>query len=121
MLEFNGLQAASYLVATLDDPEGGQVFSQYMQSNAGPYLLSIPGTYTLTVSDTSSTPTGPFSFQLLSLASQPEIQVDTTEADLTVTLSQPSSQQILVPYSTQDDTATVADGDYKPASRRHPL
>ncbi len=116
LIEFNGLQPASYLLATLDDPEGGQVINQYMQSNAGPYLLSMAGTYTLTVSDTSSTPTGPYRFELMSLSSQPTIQVNTTEADLTVTLSQPSTEQILVPYSSQDDTATVADGDYKPAS-----
>src|SRR5208337_3081748 len=37
-------------------------------------------------------------------------------ADLTVTLSAPSTQQVLVQYATADGTATVAGGDYKPAT-----
>ena len=116
LIEFNGLKPGSYIYATLDDPEGSQVFSQYMTSNAGPYLLRVAGTYTLTVLGSSTTPTGAYTFDLVDFGSEPRIQVNTSEADLTVTLSEPWTQQILVPYSTADDTATVADGDYKPAS-----
>ena len=116
LIEFNGLEPGAYIYATLVDPEGSQVFSQWIFSNAGPYLLGVAGIYTLTVSGSSTTPTGAFSFELVDFGSEPRIQVNTSEADLTVTLSQPSSQQILVPYSTEDDTATVAGGDFKPAS-----
>ncbi len=116
LIQFNGLETGSYLLATLYNPEGTEIFSQYMTYNAGPYFLSVPGTYTLVISGSGSTTNGDYSFQLLDLASQPKLQVNTTEADLTVTLSAASTQQILVSYSTEDDTATVADGDYKPAT-----
>ena len=87
-----------------------------MFSNAGPEFLSVAGTYTLTVGSSSTTPTGPYTFELVDFGSEPKIQVNTSEADLTVTLSRASTQQILVPYSTEDDTATVAGGYFKPAS-----
>ena len=50
------------------------------------------------------------------LQSATKLQVNTTEADLTVTLSAAATEQVLVQYSTADGTATAADGAYKPSS-----
>ena len=114
-VQFNGLETGSYQLATLYDPQGTEVFSVYLQSNGGPYTLTTPGTYSLVLT-TDGTYTGNYDFRLLDLFSETKLQVATTEADLTVTLSAPATQQVLVQYATSDGTATVAGGDYKPAT-----
>ncbi|MHB1558117.1 MAG: SdrD B-like domain-containing protein, partial [Isosphaeraceae bacterium] len=114
-VQFNGLVPGSGQYAYLYDPAGNQVFGQWLQYNAGPYTLTSPGTYTLVVT-TNGTSTGDYDFRLLGLATEPKLQVNTTEADLTVSLSVPSAQEVLVEYTTSDGTATAAAGDYKPAT-----
>jgi protocatechuate 3,4-dioxygenase beta subunit len=115
-IQFNGLEASSNQVATLYDPEGSTVFSSYLQNNAGPYTLTTPGTYSLVLTTNGGSHTGNFDFRLLDLQSETKLQVNTTEADLTVTLSSPATEQVLVQYATADGTATVAGGAYKPAT-----
>ena len=114
-IQFNGLESGSIQIATLFDPFNGTVFGSYLQSNAGPYTLTTPGTYTLVLT-TNGRNSGNFDFRLLDLQSETKLQVNTTEADLTVTLSAASTQQVLVQYATADGTATAAGGDYKPAT-----
>ena len=112
-IQFNGLESGSSQIATLYDPANNTVFSSYLGNNAGPYTLTTPGTYTLVLT-TNGLHAGNFEFNLLDLQSQTKLQVNTTEADLTVSLSAASTQEVLVQYSTADGTATVAGGDYKP-------
>ena len=114
-IQFNGLTSGSGAVATLYDPEGHALDDTYVGDDFGPLTLAMPGTCSLVIT-TDGRNTGPFAFRLLDLAATTKLQVNTTEADLTVTLSAPSSQQVLVQYATADDTATLADGDYKPAT-----
>src|SRR5271157_5313779 len=116
-IQFNGLEPGTYQVATLYDPEGNSVFSSYLgQNNAGPYTLTTPGTYSLVLTTNGGSYTGNFDFRLLDLQSETKLQVNTTEADLTVTLLAPPAQQVLVQYATADGTATAAGGAYKPAT-----
>ncbi len=112
-VQFNGLEPGSIQIATLYDPLNNTVFSSYLENNAGPYTLTTPGTYTLVLS-TNGLHAGNYDFTLLDLQSETKLQVNTTEADLTVSLSAASTQEVLVQYSTADGTATVAGGDYKP-------
>ena len=61
---FDGLGFASNLYAVLTDPYGNQVFD-YVASDAGPYTLAWPGTYSLTVFSYSTTrATGNYAFSL---------------------------------------------------------
>ena len=48
-LFFDGLSASSGIDAELLDPSGGEVFNVAASPTTGPYTLSEPGTYTLTV------------------------------------------------------------------------
>ncbi len=114
LVQFNGLEPGSSQYASLVNPSGNQVFGQYLGSNAGPYTLTTPGLYTLVISTNGQNP-GAYDFRLLALSSEPKLQVGTTEADLTVTLSSPPSVQVLVVWSTADGSATSGT-DYKPAS-----
>ncbi len=114
-VQLNGLSPGSNIVATLIDPEGSAVFYSDLGNNAGPYTLATPGTYELVIAG-SGVLTGNYDFRLLDLASETKLQVNTTEADLTVTLSAPATQEVLVQYSTADGTATTAAGDYKAAT-----
>ena len=114
-VQFNGLEPGSLQIAYLYDPLGTDVFDSYLESNAGPYTLTTPGTYKLVIT-TNGLNTGSYDFQLLDLQSETKLQVNTTEADLTVTLSAAASEQVLVQYSTADGTATAANGDYKPST-----
>ena len=114
-VQFNGLQIGSSQLVTLYDPEGIGVFSTSLQSDGGPYTLAMPGLYRLVLT-TNGPNAGNYDFRLLDLASSVKLQVNTTEADLTVSLSAPATQQVLVEYSTSDGTATAAGGDYKAAS-----
>ncbi len=116
-LYFNGLSQVNYLRAVLYAPDGSsQLFGQYTQYNVTPFNLSEIGTYQLVVSGYSTIDTGAYAFRLLDESAQPEILVNTTEALLTVSLSAPSTQQITVNYATADDSATLAENDYRPAS-----
>ncbi len=121
-VQFNGLTPGSSLYAVLTDPEGNTVFigaywwqGGSLGSNAGPFTLSVAGTYTLTILGDGAA-TGDYDFRLLDLASEPVLQVGTTEAVLTVTLSEASAEQVRIDYATADDTATAAGGDYIPMS-----
>ncbi len=114
-VQFNGLEPGSTQIAYLYDPQGTQVFDSYLENNAGPYTLTNPGTYKLVIT-TNGRNTGPYDFRLLDLQSETKLQVNTTEADLTVTLSAAATEQVLVQYSTADGTATVANSDYKPST-----
>ncbi len=114
-VQFNGLEPGSLQIAYLYDPLGTQVFDSYLEYNAGPYTLTTPGTYKLVIT-TNGLNTGSYNFQFLNLLSATKLQVNTTEADLTVTLSAAATEQVLVQYSTADGTATAANGDYKPGT-----
>ena len=112
-IQFNGLELGSSQVATLYDPEGTSLFDSSLGNDYGPYTLTTPGAYKLVIT-TNGLNTGSYDFSLLDLQSVTKLQVNTTEADLTVTLSAVATEQVLVQYSTADGTATVAGGDYKP-------
>ncbi len=112
-VQFNGLVAGSYQIAYLYDPEHNLVFDSYLQNTTDSYTLTTPGQYELVIT-TDGTNTGGYDFAFLNLQSETKLQVNTTEADLTVTLSAAASEQVLVQYSTSDGTATVADANYKP-------
>ncbi len=114
-IQFNGLVQGSSQTAYLYDPAGTNVFGTNLGSNAGPYTLTTPGTYQLIIG-TNGLNTGGYDFSLLDLQSEEKLQVNTTEADLTVTLSAAATEQVLVQYSTADGTATVAAGNYKSAT-----
>jgi YD repeat-containing protein len=107
-----------YESATLVDPQGQYVsYDSYFYSSSNyseVYTLLESGPYKLVVSR-SSGGTGDYVFVVEDLAAVPKLQVNTTEADLTVTLSAASTQQVLVQYGTADGTAK-APGDYKAAS-----
>ena len=115
-IAYDGISANSNLYAQLLDPEGATIFSGLNPgNNIGPFSLATPGTYRLIIGGTGRA-TGKFDFRLLDEASQPKVQVNTTEAELTASLSAPATRQVLVAYGTADDTATAAGGDYRPAS-----
>ena len=105
--------SSSSMYAQLYDPQG---------NSGSSYSYYFDGFYTLTsrVHTGSSSPSrrpgqrAVLAFEVLDLGSASKLQVGTTEADLTVSLSAPSTQQVLVTYATADDTATAPD-DYKPA------
>jgi protocatechuate 3,4-dioxygenase beta subunit len=109
---YHGLSADSGLAAQLLGPYGNSVFSTSAESDSGPFTLRISGSYLLILSGNGRS-TGSFRFQLIDQTDQPALQVNTTEADLTLTLSAPATQQVLVGYTTVDGTATVAGGDYR--------
>ena len=48
-VQFNGLEPGSLQIAYLYDPLGTDVFDSYLESNAGPYTLTTPGTYKLVI------------------------------------------------------------------------
>ena len=69
-LYFNSLDR-SYgpITAELVDPNNNTIFSSdYASSNEGPFILSVPGTYTLTLTSSDSSGSDPYSFVLESLA-----------------------------------------------------
>src|SRR5205814_2111988 len=99
---FHNMGSGSGLTAALYDPEGNQAGFSYGFTSYGTYILPAPGPYKLVVSGSQYAATGAYAFQVLDLTATPKLQVKTTEADLTVSLSAPSTQQVLVPYSTAD-------------------
>ena len=68
-LYFNSLDR-SYgpITAEFDDPDGNNIFSNNASNNEGPFILSQPGTYTLTLTSSDTSGSDPFSFVLESLA-----------------------------------------------------
>ena len=60
---FNGQSGASGVDAHLVNPSGSEIFYVGTAGNAGPYTLSEPGTYTLTIFGNGST--GGYAFNLL--------------------------------------------------------
>ena len=68
-LYFNSLDR-SYgpITAALDDPDGNNILSNNASYNEGPFILSVPGTYTLTLTSSDSSGSDPYSFVLESLA-----------------------------------------------------
>ena len=115
-LSFDGQSAPnSSFYAALYGPNGSEITNYNLASDGvlSP-ALRYPGTYTLVVAS-SDTSTGAYSFQLIDGATLPEASIGTTEADVQVTLSAPSSVPVTVEYTTQDGTAT-APGDYQATS-----
>src|SRR5208337_3882153 len=65
---FDGLSADSGINASLTNPSGNQIFNVAAGSDAGPYTLSEPGTYTLTIAGGGNT--GNFDFRMLDSSAQ---------------------------------------------------
>ena len=66
---FNNLGFSEPITATLTDPSNKTIFcSALFYGNAGPYVLTASGTYTLTLDNTSGA-SGTYDFNLLSLPS----------------------------------------------------
>ena len=64
-LFFDGLSASSGIDAELLNPSGGAIFNNVAANgDTGPYTLSEPGTYTLTISGSNGS-TGNYAFNLL--------------------------------------------------------
>lgn len=103
-LYFDGLTGSSGVYWVLTSPGAGtaDVSNGYSGYDQGPFTLPASGTYTLTVGGSGGPATGPYSFQLLDEASQPEILQGAT---FTVTLSQANASPVTVNYATADNTA----------------
>ena len=90
-----GVAAGQLLTATATDASGNTSELSSAKAVAAAATVSLNATPVTLLEGTGVTPTA-FAF--------------------VVTLSQPSSQNVVVTYSTADGTATSADGDYVPAS-----
>ena len=68
-LYFNSLDR-SYgpITAALDDPDGNNILFNNASYDEGPFILSVPGNYTLTLTSSDSSGSDPYSIVLESLA-----------------------------------------------------
>ena len=65
---FNSLVRTSQpITATFTDPSSNTIFSYSPSSNAGPYVLTASGTYTLKLTNSSGSASGTFDFNMLEL------------------------------------------------------
>ena len=63
---FNAIDRSAGLDATFTDPDGYTLFSNNASDDQGPFVLTVPGTYTLTVSNPGGS-ANPYDFNMLSL------------------------------------------------------
>ena len=67
---FNNLSRTTQpITATFTDPSSNTIFSYSPYYNAGPYVLTASGTYTLKLTNTSGTASGTYDFNMLDLPS----------------------------------------------------
>jgi hypothetical protein len=116
-LFFDGLtgQSGGQMSAYLYDADGTYLVGVSLPNDGGPITLDHAGTFRLVVEGGSGV-TGPYSFRMLDLSAQPYQSLDTTIAEVTVTLAAPSASPVTVSYATADGTASAVANDYTAAS-----
>ena len=75
-LYFDGLDRNSIISAQLLSPSGSSLSNQHTDSNSNPITLRETGTYQLIVNPSGET-TGNYSFRLLDIAAETELELDT--------------------------------------------
>ncbi len=90
MIYYDGLTGSSSVSAKLTGPTGNDLFEPAVTSDASPTVLTVAGTYTLSISNPGSATSG-YSFRLLDAGAQPTLPLNQPQTGL---LSQGTSTAI---------------------------